>query len=49
LACSSLRARHPVRAWRIPGEILDVGNPQSYAAALRRFEDAPEDPLPGGR
>ena len=44
-----LAARHPVRAWRIPGEILDVGNPPSYAAALRRFGDGADDPAMGGR
>lgn len=38
-----LAGRHPTRAWRIPGEILDVGNPQSYAAALRRFEGGPDE------
>ncbi len=25
----------PMRAWPVPGEILDVGNPESYAKALR--------------
>jgi len=44
-----LAARHRVRAWHIPGAIVDVGNPQSYAAALRRFGGAPEDPPLGGR
>lgn len=27
--------RVPMRAWRVSGEILDVGNPESYARALR--------------
>ena len=27
--------RVPMRAWPVPGEILDVGNPESYAKALR--------------
>ncbi len=26
--------RVPMRAWQVPGEILDVGNPESYARAL---------------
>jgi glucose-1-phosphate thymidylyltransferase len=44
-----LAERHRVRAWRIPGEILDVGNPQSYAAAVRRFGNGSDKPAMGGR
>lgn len=33
-----LTAIHPFRAWRMPGEIMDVGNPASYAAALARSD-----------
>jgi glucose-1-phosphate thymidylyltransferase len=29
--------RHPMRAWRMPGAVLDVGNPESYAQAQRRY------------
>ena len=32
-----LVARHGARAWRIPGSMLDVGNPDSYRRALRDF------------
>lgn len=44
-----LAARHRVRAWRVPGEILDVGNPQSYAAAVRRFGSPSDDGAPEAR
>lgn len=30
-----LVGRHPVYGWRMPGDILDVGNPESLARALR--------------
>lgn len=37
-----LVARHPLNAWQIPGEIRDVGNPDSYSAALAQFESPDE-------
>lgn len=33
-----LVAHHSMKAWQIPGEITDVGNPDSYSAALSQFE-----------
>ena len=35
-----LVSRHDVYAWRLPGEILDVGNPRSLALARKAFETA---------
>jgi glucose-1-phosphate thymidylyltransferase len=35
-----LVARHPLNAWRIPGEIRDVGNPDSYSAAVSQSESS---------
>jgi len=32
-----LVGRFPARAWHIPGQVLDVGNPESYALALEAF------------
>ncbi len=28
--------RQPCRSWRLPGELIDVGNPESYSRALAR-------------
>ena len=33
-----LTARYPFRAWQMAGDIMDVGNPDSYAAALQRTQ-----------
>jgi len=33
---ADLARRHRFRAFHLPGPIIDIGNPESYAAALRR-------------